>query len=182
MTAASVQRPNTTAVASSAVPVTGLTASAGRRSMASPTTPPRPLGSGQRSLCGRQDTKPAPNTVPASQNVNRIHSRSNGRWVAIRQPHTATGRISTVEASPNNCISRSAPIAPGVPRKLRTGSSVAWLNDGSCTDHVASATAISAASTIRATPPLSETRRRIMSRRSSDHPEKSKPRSMDAMC
>ncbi len=72
-------------------------------------------------------------------------------------------------------------MAPGVPRKLRTGPSMAWLSDGSCTDQVASATAISADNVINATPPLSEMRRRIMSRRSSDQPESSMPRSMDAM-
>ena len=94
----------------------GRAPASGRRSMASPMTPPRPVGSGQCALFGRQATKPAPNTVPASQNDSRIHSRSNGRWVAMRQPQTATGSTSTVEARPNNCISRSAPMAPGVPR------------------------------------------------------------------
>src|SRR5436305_3135878 len=153
----------------------------GSRSMASPMTPPRPLGSGQRGLAGRQEARPAAKTEPTSQNARRIHSRSNGRWVAMRQPHTATGSTNTVAASPNNCISRSAPTAPGVPRKLRTGPSVAWLSDGSWTDHVPSATAISADSVIRATPPPSETRRRIRSRRSSDQPEKSMPWSMEAM-
>src|SRR5437763_4411067 len=153
----------------------------GSRSMASPMTPPRPLGNGQCGLAGRQDARPAAKTEPTSQNAKRIHSRSNGRWVAMRQPQTATGSTNTVAARPNNCIRRSAPMAPGVPRKLRTGPSMAWLSDGSCTDQVASATAISADNVINATPPLSEMRRRIISRRSSDQPESSMPRSMDAI-
>src|SRR2546421_487181 len=111
--------------------------------MASPMTPPSPLGSGQCGLAGRQEARPAAKTEPASQNARRIHSRSNGRWVAMRQPQTATGSTNTVAARPNNCIRRSAPMAPGVPRKLRTGPSMAWLSDGSCTDQAASATPIS---------------------------------------
>jgi hypothetical protein len=44
--------------------------------------------------------------------------------------------------SPSSCISRSAPMAPGSPSMLRTGALVAWLSEGSCTDQVASATAM----------------------------------------
>jgi len=124
-TAAIVQSPNTVAAPTSVIPPIDPSTSSGSRSMASPMTPPRPLGSGQPLLLGMQAAKPAPNTVPAIQNDSRIHSRSNGRWVAIRQPQTAIGSTTTVAARPNNCISRSPPTAPGVPRKLRTGPEVA---------------------------------------------------------
>ena len=44
-------------------------------------------------------------------------------------------------AMPSICIIRSALSAPTRPSVLRTGALVAWLNEGSCTDQVASASA-----------------------------------------
>ena len=93
-----------------AMPDSGPSTVAGVASKASPMTPPRPVGSGQLPLLGRHAARPEASTGPSSQNDNRIHSRSHGRWVTMRQPQTATGSTSTVAARPNNCISRSAPI------------------------------------------------------------------------
>ena len=86
-----------------------------------------------------------------------------------------------IVAMPSSCIIRSALIAPVRPSMLRTGALVAWLNEGSCTDQVASAMAIAAASTISAKPPLSQMRRRSRARNSSDQFESSMPRSMAAI-
>ena len=65
-------------------------------------------------------------------------------------------------------------MAPGVPSRLRTGVSVAWLSEGSCTDQVASASDISAASAISAMPPHSHSLRRIALRMSSDQSQASR--------
>ena len=91
----------------------GPNTTAGARTSASPTTPPSPVGSGQAPLCGQQLAKPAAITVQRIQQPSRSASRSKGRWVSMRQPHTATVRISMIAPSPRICISRSAPIAPG---------------------------------------------------------------------
>ena len=181
MIANSAPPPNSTAVAIKCTPVSGPNKNAGRRNSASPITPPRPVGSGHFGLFGRQDAKPEASEVPASQNSRRCHSRSKSRCVAIRQPQMATGSTSTVDARPSSCINRSLPIAPGAPSRLRTGASVAWLNEGSCTDQVASAHPIVTASVIKAMPPHSRMRRRIMPRRSSVQSERSKVRSLAAM-
>ena len=173
--------PSITAATASWTPDNGPSRNAGTRSMASPTTPPSPLGSGHFGLFGRHEAKPDASRVPPSQSSRRCHSRSKSRCVAMRQPQTATGSTSTVEASPSNCISRSLPIAPVAPSRLRTGASVAWLNDGSCTDHVASAQPIVTASVINAMPPHSRSRRRTAPRRSSDHSETSKVLPVAAM-
>ncbi|MFK4562570.1 hypothetical protein ABIF95_005100 [Bradyrhizobium ottawaense] len=85
---------------------------AGARTSASPTTPPRPVGSGHAPPCGQQLTKPAAITVQRIQEPSRSASRSNARWVIMRQPQTATVRTSMMAPSPRICIARSAPIAP----------------------------------------------------------------------
>ena len=41
-------------------------------------------------------------TVHRIQQAIRSASRSKLRWVSIRQPHTATGRISMIGAEPEN--------------------------------------------------------------------------------
>ena len=51
-------------------------------------------------------------------------------------------------------------MAPGWPSRLRTGASVAWLSDGSCTDQVASASAAIMARLSSAMPLTSRKRRR----------------------
>lgn len=91
----------------------GPNTTAGARTSASPTTPPSPVGSGHAVLCGQQLANPAAIVVHSTQQPSRSASRSNGRCVSIRQPHTATGSISMIAPSPRICISRSAPIAPG---------------------------------------------------------------------
>ena len=173
--------PNITAATVSWMPDNGPRKNAGTRSMASPTTPPSPVGSGHFGLFGRHEAKPDASKVPPSQSSKRCHSRSKSRCVAMRQPQTATGSTSTVEASPSNCINRSLPIAPVAPSRLRTGASVAWLSDGSCTDQVASAQPIVTASVISPMPPHSRILRRNAPRRSSDHSETSKVLPVAAM-
>ena len=91
----------------------GPNTTAGARTSASPTTPPRPVGSGQAPPCGQQLAKPAAMMVQRIQQPSRSASRSKLRWVSMRQPHTAIGRISMIAPSPRICINRSAPIAPG---------------------------------------------------------------------
>ena len=146
----------------------------------SPVTPPSPAGSGQVAVRGRQAAKPAASSIGQRPRTrSRMRSRCSGRWVASRQPQTATGSTSATAATPNSCISRSATMAPGRPSRLRTGALVAWLSEGSCTDQVASASASSMASAISARPPSSRRRRRSASRSASDRKLKlSRPRSM----
>ncbi len=84
-------------------------AAAGRRSMASPMTPPRPVGSGQ---CGaaRQAGREArgEQTRRRARTHSRIHSRSSGRWVASASPRPRPAAPARSAARPNSCISRSA--------------------------------------------------------------------------
>src|SRR3984957_689337 len=60
---------------------------------------------------------------------------------------------------PSSCMNRSAVMAPVWPSRLRTGASVAWLSDGSCTDQVASASAAIMARLSSAMPATSRKRR-----------------------
>ena len=108
---------------------------------ASPMTPPRPVGSGQRSLV-RQAGGEARGEHRAAEPERQPQPFAIERPVRGEAPAPDRDRQHAARstARPNNCISRSAPIAPGVPSRLRTGASVAWLSDGSCTDQVASAT------------------------------------------
>src|SRR5580704_14098327 len=71
----------------------------------------------------------------------------------------AIGNNSASEPRPSSCINRSAVIAPVWPSRLRTGASVAWLSDGSCTDQVASASAAIMARLSSAMPLTSRRRR-----------------------
>ena len=68
----------------------------------------RPFG-----VCGQQLAKPAAIAMQSTQQPNRSGSRSKSRWLTIRQPHTAIGRINVIDPRPRVCIRRSAPIAPG---------------------------------------------------------------------
>ena len=111
------------------------------RITASPITPPRPVGSGHCAVRARQEAKAAAAMTPNSQAGSRQRIRSSGRWVNSRQPQAAIGSRKAMVARPNSCIARSAAMAPGSPRRLRTGSLVAWLKLGSFTDQVASAAA-----------------------------------------
>ena len=141
--ATSAATPSTIAAATAAaMPESGPSSNAGTRSIASPITPPSPVGSGQARLRGRQEAKPAASSgADEPERAARSLRGRSGRCVSSRQPQTATGSTSTIEARPSSCISRSAPMAPGAPSRLRTGALVAWLSDGSCTDQVASASA-----------------------------------------
>ena len=91
----------------------GPNTTAGARTSASPTTPPRPVGSGHAPPWLQQLAKPAAITVQRIQQPSRSASRSKVRWVSMRQPHTAIGRISMIAPRPRICISMSAPMAPG---------------------------------------------------------------------
>ena len=56
---------------------------------------------------------PAAMIVQRIQHPSRSASRSKVRWVSMRQPQIAMGRISMMAPRPRICIKRSAPIAPG---------------------------------------------------------------------
>ena len=84
------------------------------------------------------------------------------------QPQTAIGVRSSTDASPKSCIARSATIAPGRPRRLRTAASVALLRLGSSTDQVASAVVTTPAKPIRPSPRSSAARRSRKARNASE--------------
>ena len=160
--------PNSTAETNSAMPESGVPkTSAGARSMASPNTPPSPVGSGQEPMRGKVETK------AAARNAASIHKRPRhlsptGLCDSNRQPSNISGNSSMMAARPSNCIAKSEKIAPGKPSRLCTGLCVAWLSEGSCTDQVASAIAPSSARVISARPASSLSRRRKMSRKCSE--------------
>ena len=156
------------AITKRGAPDSGPKIQAGTCNSESPTTPPRPVGSGQDLLGARHDANPAAAIVPATQRIARMRCRSSGRCVSSRQPHEATGSSSATVAMPRICIIRSALAAPTRPSALRTGALVAWLNEGSCTDQVASASAAMPAMPITPMPTISRTRRRAAARRSSE--------------
>ena len=137
---------------------------AGKRSNASPATPPRPVGSGHLAVSGMVEAKAAAHSVTAIHIRPRQRSPS-GLCANSRQPSSASGASSSTAASPSNCIARSAKIAPGKPSRFSIGFCVAWLSEGSCTDQVASAMAPSSASVISESPASSRRRRRTMSRK-----------------
>ena len=152
---------------------------AGSRSIQSPTTPPSPAGNGQAVLRGNALAHAAASSTPRIQNAKLMRSRRIGRLLASRQPQIAIGSMSASEATPNSCMSRSATIAPYCPNALCTGLLVAWLNEGSCTDQVASAIASRIARPISARPPSSRSRRCSASRTASGRKLRlSRPRSM----
>ena len=97
----------------------------GSARIASPITPPRPVGSGQRSVTGKSERTPAVATEPAIQSISRRRARSSRRSVRSLQPQQATGIRAAMDASPSICITRSAVIAPAGPRRLRVGPDVA---------------------------------------------------------
>src|SRR5450631_912880 len=142
----------------------GPNTTAGARTSASPTTPPSPVGSGQAPPCGQQLAKPADITAHRIQHASRSASRSKVRWVSMRQPRTATGRISMIAPRPRICINRSAKIAPGYPTMLRMAPEVAWLRLGSCTDQVIRAAAPTPERDNKARPVSSRKRRANASR------------------
>ncbi|ODN68719.1 hypothetical protein A6302_03986 [Methylobrevis pamukkalensis] len=111
-----------------------------------------PVGSGQLAGTGSTEMKAAAAAVPAAQARMRLRAIETRRPVSSDQPQATSGIRKIAEVSPTNCMTRSETTAPGVPRALRTGSSVAWLQLGSSTDQVASAAASAATSAIRPRP------------------------------
>ena len=136
----------------------------GRAMMPSPTRPPRPVGSGQRSVTGKSDATPAKAKVPMSPRKSRARSFSSRRRVRSRQPQKISGTRIAMEAKPTICVMRSAATAPGLPRRLWTRPDVAWLRLGSSTDHVAKASAMAPLPPRSARPLTSAARRARNSR------------------
>ena len=84
-----------------------------KRSSASPVTPPRPAGSGQAAVRGRQAAKLAASTHggdPGEQPQPLAMQRAGGSPAASPRPRSAAPARPT--AMPNSCISRSATMAP----------------------------------------------------------------------
>ena len=85
--AASAATPSPIPATSRVVPTSCMwNSTTGSRSMASPTTPPSPDGSGQCAERGRHDTKAALNTAPKIHNSTR--RRSSGEPPVAKQPIT----------------------------------------------------------------------------------------------
>ena len=103
----------------------------GRARMASPATPPRPVGSGQRSEVGKRDRTVAAEMVARTQRPNRNAGLSSRLASIRRMPHASKGSIVNVAASPKDWMSRSANTAPAGPSQFLTGPEVAWLRLGS---------------------------------------------------
>ena len=131
---------------------------------ASPRTPPRPVGSGQRAVVGRADATAMAASAPTIHRKRRRRARTSGRPPIRRTPASAGGAMTAIEATPVSCIRISATMAPGRPRRLRTGPSMAWLRLGSWTDHVTSARPQAPAKPSMARPAISAARRQRKSR------------------
>ena len=127
----------------------------------SPMMPPRPTGSGHEPMAGRALASAAAASAPIRKNARRRRGRVSGRADRRRRAIKPSGASSAREASPKNCIIRSATMAPGRPRRLATGLPVAWFRLGSSTDQVTSAMTVQTMSTVRMTPPNSARRRPI---------------------
>ncbi len=132
---------------------------------ASPTTPPRPLGRGQRSVAGIALASAVAAPAPMTHRARRNWRRPSSPDFISRQPQTASGSRAAMEPRPRICMARSATMAPGQPRRLRTGESVALLRLGSSTDHVASEAATRPAIASSASPISSCARRATKARR-----------------
>ena len=130
----------------------------GRVRIASPTTPPRPLGRGQRSVAGSSPAKAAAKPTPTIHRTTRRPKRSSLRWFMRRRPQKPIGTITAVAAMPTICMVRSATMAPAPPSRLRTGPEVAWLKLGSCTDQVRKASASAPAKASNMSPQASASR------------------------
>ena len=135
---------------------------------ASPTTPPSPVGKGQRPVAGSALATAVAAPEPPIHSASRRCRRRTLRERRSCQPQTAIGVRSSTDASPKSCIARSATIAPGSPRRLRTVASVALLRLGSSTDQVASAVVTTPARPIRPSPQSSAARRLRKARNASE--------------
>ena len=65
--------PSAAVTASSVMPAKGPNIIAGTRSIASPITPPNPVGSGQVAVLGRQDANPEASMMPTNHRSARHH-------------------------------------------------------------------------------------------------------------
>ena len=97
----------------------------------SPRMPPRPFGSGQLFGWGRADSAAASSITDSGHSSRRARRRSGTVRSARCQPHAASGRNSTIAASPKDCMARSARMAPHEPSTLRGAACVALLKLGS---------------------------------------------------
>ena len=81
--------------------------------MASPATPPSPLGSGQRALVGQALAKPAAASVPMIHMARRGQTGASCRRQRSRNPQSKGGIRAAELASPIICIMMSETTAPG---------------------------------------------------------------------
>ncbi|GJD98081.1 hypothetical protein OCOJLMKI_5320 [Methylobacterium iners] len=131
---------------------------------ASPATPPRPVGSGQRAVGGSALATALAAKKPMTQSAMRRPPRGNSRVRISCTPQKAGGRAKASAPSPRSCIARSETMAPGTPSTLWAGCRVAWLRLGSSIDQVASAT-VSAVAPANSTRPPSSVMRLAMNGR-----------------
>ena len=132
----------------------------GRASRASPTTPPRPVGSGQLPGAGSSEARAAaaatPDEIKARLAARRARAAARSGAASPRRPAATSAAM---QARPSICMTMSAAIAPGAPRRLWIGALVAWLRLGSSTDQVSSATPRPATPASATTPSISAARR-----------------------
>jgi hypothetical protein len=117
---------------------------AGIFSAISPSTPPRPLGSGQSCECGIRPKNAAVSQAPANQAGARFDILSMGRFRISRSAQASAGSKPITPARPKNCITRSAKTAPLNPRALSGVAPLALEKLGSDTFQVARAATASA--------------------------------------
>ena len=104
---------------------------AGTPKVQSPTTPPRPVGSGHRDVGGNDEAKPAAQAAPTSQLMTLSPSLSTA---LLREKAPAPQRDGQKDGDRADAEELHQDVgrgAPGAPRTLRTGSAVAWLRLGS---------------------------------------------------
>ncbi len=105
----------------------------------SPRMPPRPLGSGQRSVAGSEEASAVAPQAPTASRTTRSRAWSRRRRDSSVRPQQKTGGRIATTAMPTICMTRSATTAPAGPARLRTAPPAAWFQLGSWTDQVASA-------------------------------------------
>ncbi len=124
------------------------------RSSASPTTPPRPVGSGQAGVVSAsRPAKPAAITVPRIQTAEPqplAVERTVGRHAASPTPRPAGSARSRRGRGSGSADRRRS--RRGSRAGCGSAREVAWLSDGSCTDQVISAAAMTPDSAIRPRP------------------------------
>jgi hypothetical protein len=96
-----------------------------------PTTPPRPVISGQLAGVFAALAAMASSTIATMTAAARSQARDISRLRISRQPQTANASTGTAAAAPKNWSATSAAMAPGNPMKLRIGKPEALFREGS---------------------------------------------------